>query len=69
MAVSMKEIIMIHVRASGPCSFASLLWYCREQYVGEVDDYLVAKAITELIRAGALELYDDGVTFIASEGD
>jgi hypothetical protein len=60
--MSLSDIIAIHVNGSGPVTFSSILTYVHVQF-GPVEDYEVAKALTDLIRAGTVQLYDDGESF------
>jgi hypothetical protein len=67
--MSIQEIILIHVRACGPVSFRSIARYVDEQYPGAVstEDHVVAGQLTQLIRDGKIELYDDGIAFVGSD--
>jgi hypothetical protein len=61
--ITTKELILIHLKASGPCGFPSILAYVKEQFPGTVEDHLIAKELTELIRETKIDLYDDGTSF------
>jgi len=62
--MTLPEVIMCHVRAEGPVTFASIMGWVSEQHQGEHEDYQVAAALTELIRKGELDLYDTGDAFV-----
>ena len=60
----LENLIYIHVRASGPASFASIQHWVADQYNGSAEDYKVSEALTGLIRHGLIKLYDDGTSFV-----
>lgn len=69
MNMSIRDLILLHVRADGPVSFASICLYVDEQYSGIVDtgEHVIADVVTGLIRDERLALYDDGVSFVGVE--
>lgn len=66
-AVSLTEIIRIHIHASGPVSFASIVAYAREQWSPETEEHVVARVLTDLMRSREVALYDDGVSFTSDK--
>lgn len=63
----MKNLILRHVRGSGPVSFASILAYVQEQGPVDAKPHEVAHTLNVLIQAGEVSLYDDGVSFAPTE--
>ncbi len=63
MNLSLSETVMTHIRASGPVTFNSILAWVRAHHPKTIDDYLVAKELTSLIRSGQVELYETGDSF------
>jgi hypothetical protein len=61
--MSNKELIVHHVKASGPVSFQSICSYIQEQGT-YLADFFIAEDVNALIVAGEIKLYDDGVSFI-----
>ena len=64
--MSIRQIILIHVRASGPVSFRSICAYVAQQWSAPAEDFHVAEVLTSLIRDGHIKLYDDGESFTAA---
>jgi hypothetical protein len=54
-----KRFILLHVKASGPVSFASILAWLVDQYPGTVNHHKTREAIADLEESGELEKYDD----------
>lgn len=69
MSISISDVALSHIRASGPVDFKSVLSYTYSQYPEACLPYEVADAITKLIRDGSVKLWDDGETFVSDEGD
>lgn len=61
--MTLEECLLHHLRASGPCTFKSLLWYAHTQATEDVEDVDVAMCLTNLIREGKVCLYDTGEAF------
>ncbi|MFA5936516.1 MAG: hypothetical protein WC822_01415 [Candidatus Paceibacterota bacterium] len=60
MAVSTKEIVKIHVKASGPVSLGSIVWYVKKQtamFGMELEDE-ITEALNDLMRDGTVAIYD-----------
>ncbi len=61
---TVKELVAIQIGAEGPCTFRTISRYVREQYTGGVVfDWMIAAALTELIREEKAALYEDGCSF------
>jgi len=56
--VSIKDIVLIHVKASGPVSFNSIYNYVRIQFPGPFDRAMVREVVDRLIVARDIEVYD-----------
>ena len=51
-ALNLEDHVLDQLLASGPCTFADILAYVREQYSGQAQDYELAYILTRLIREG-----------------
>ncbi len=61
---TIKGLARIEVVSTGPpVSFKTVFNFCKSQYIGKVEDYQVAEALTELIKEGDVVLYCDGISF------
>lgn len=61
--MKLNQIIQIHINASGPVSFASIVRYAKLQWSETVEEFHVASTLTAMIRSGHVDLYDDGTSF------
>lgn len=61
--MTIRETIKYHLGASGPCTFASIANYAREQSDSEPRDYEVAIVLNQMLAAREVELYDTGDAF------
>lgn len=67
--MSTKEVVLIHIEASGPVSFESCEKYVARQTTEEHSDIATGLAITDLIREGKVELYEiDGTYCTEGQG-
>jgi hypothetical protein len=66
---ALQACVVSHVRPSGPVTFASVQEWVRVQFSEAACDWQVARALTEAIRAGFVDLSDDGATFTAGPVD
>ena len=58
-----QEILLTHIRGSGPVSFRSCVDYADKHHPGIVLDYGIAADLTALIKEGLIELGEDGESF------
>lgn len=56
---SIKSLVLMHVRASGPVSLASVDSFVRAEFIGVVCSRVVLDSCASLIQAEAIDLYDD----------
>jgi hypothetical protein len=62
--ITLMQTIMLHLRASGPCTFRSIFGYSEEQYVKQPDELnytivnLTAIALTQLCQNGYVAASD-----------
>ena len=66
--MTLAEILAIHINATGPVSFSSCVNYAEDQWSNggnRVEDYIVAAELNKMLRAGTVELYDDGMSFVS----
>jgi hypothetical protein len=59
--LSLKYTIALRVRSMGPTGFPGIKYEIRQQYIGSegLTDEMIEKAITEMVRDGIIEQYDD----------
>ena len=59
--LSLKYTIALRVRSMGPTGFPGIKYEISEQYIGSegLSDEMIEKAISEMVRDGIIEQYDD----------
>jgi len=62
MQITLTQIIDQYIRACGPVSFAQIMREVQTQH-GDTPEHEVAAALTGLLGAGPIGLYDDGTSF------
>lgn len=55
---------LVRAKGGGPVPFALVRRYLREFCDPRIEDYLIAEALTDMIRSGDLDLADTGDGFI-----
>jgi hypothetical protein len=61
--MTLKDIILIHIKADGPVTVKGILFYARDQWKNETCMCDVVKCLNELLHNKEIELYDDGLSF------
>ena len=50
--ITLPEMILVHIRGSGPVTFPSICAWMAEQWTPRLDDYLLVAELTKLIHEG-----------------
>jgi hypothetical protein len=63
MKITVKDLVENQVKACGSVSFRGIAAYVRDQYPEPVKDYIIAGALTLLIRQNKVIIGEEGTTF------